>query len=305
MRIASIDIGTNTILMLIADVQVDNTLVAIRDEHVIARLGAGVDRNKRILPETIRRVEGVLRAYLAICRQEQCEKILAAGTSALRDAANRKEFLDHIARTHGLSIRVLSGEEEARLTYLGAVSGTQGIEDGRPLGVLDIGGGSTEVILGEGLNVRQALSADVGAVRLTERCFRTLPPSEEDLRRAQAFVRTSFRELPPIDGGRTFLGVAGTLTTLAALDLQLKAYDRARVEGHLLSYERVSELFDRLRGLSLPELLLIPQILPQRADIILAGVVILHTCMTLGGIPVIRVSDRGLRYGLAMEALAS
>ncbi len=301
MRVAAIDIGTNTILMLIAE-QVDGVMRLVRDEHAIARMGKRVDRQRRILPESFDRVEGVLRSYLDICRTERCDMVLAAGTSALRDAENREDFLDYMRTKLGVSVRILSGDEEARLTYRGAVSGLTNAASLQRRAVLDIGGGSTEIIEGTGGEVLTARSVDVGSVRLSERFFPVLPPPSAALEYAAREVTAALSFVKPMEAGRLCIGVAGTLTTLASIDLGLARFERERVDGHLLERPRIEAIFEKLLPLSLAEVLAIPQILPQRADIILAGVLILRLYMDRAGLASIRVTDRGLRHGLALEA---
>ncbi len=304
MRVAAIDIGTNTILMLIAE-QVDGAMRLVRDEHAIARMGRRVDRQRRILPESFDRVEGVLRSYLEICRSERCDTVLAVGTSALRDAENREDFLDYMRTKLGISVRILSGDEEARLSYRGAVSALPKEPALQRRVVLDIGGGSTELIEGTGEEVLTARSTNVGSVRLSERFLSNLPPTAAALEQATREVDTALSFVKPMESDRLCIGVAGTLTTLASIDLGLARFDRERVDGHTLERSRIEQIFEKLLPLSLAEVLAIPQILPQRADIILAGVLILRIFMDRAGLRSIRVSDRGLRHGLALEAFGS
>ena len=301
MRKSAIDIGTNTILMLIADIDPSGELRMVRDEHVIARLGKGVDSNRMILPETFDRVLGYLREYKRIHEEFHSEQIIACGTSALRDAANGREFIDHIRKHLGFGIAVLSGDEEADLTYLGGVSEFLGSGTGQDFAVVDIGGGSTEFTSGRGASITSRLSLDIGSVRLTERILKTSPPDAAGLRDAQDYAREHLRELPRLSPHVHCIGVAGTLTTLAAIDLQLGAYDRKRVSGHVLTIETIRSIFNRLKRKRLDEIKAIPQILPLRADIILAGILILLERMKKIGTDRITASDRGLRYGILMR----
>lgn len=303
MRIASIDIGTNTILMLIADVLQDGSLRFVRDEHVIARLGRGVDENNNILPDAFERVAKTLGEYRTTAQNERCDRIIACGTSALRDARNQKDFLDFIRKRLDMEIRVLSGKEEAELTYRGAVSGF--VEKGkeRHFAVLDIGGGSTELTSGINEQVLNAASFDIGSVRLTERYLKSSPPVSDGLDAAREKIRHHLASLPRLQPGTELVGVAGTLTTLAAMDLSLKSYDREKVDGHSLTLTTVERIFDLLKSKSLEEIKSIPQILPQRADILLAGVLILHEVMKHVHLEKVTASDRGLRYGLIKERL--
>jgi exopolyphosphatase/guanosine-5'-triphosphate,3'-diphosphate pyrophosphatase len=303
MRISAIDIGTNTILMLIAEMADGGELRVIRDEHVIARLGKGVDENRRIPPDAFERVLNHLSEYKRIHESEHSGAIIACGTSALRDALNRDEFIVFIRERLGIEIVVLSGEEEAALTYLGAVSEFAESEPQKQIVVIDIGGGSTEFIVGQGDAIRSRVSLDVGSVRLTERFLKNSPPLPEGLAEAQQYIRERVGGLPQLSGKTRCIGVAGTLTTLAALDLQLSVYDRSRVSGHVLTLEVIQSIFDQLKRKRLEELKAIPQILPQRADIILAGILILQEFMGHLGMDRITASDRGLRYGIALREM--
>lgn len=300
-RFSAIDIGTNTILMLIADVDATGAIRVVRDEHAIARLGKGVDENRMISPETFERVLRQLSEYKRIHESEHSERLIACGTSALRDSANSKEFIDFIRVRLGFEIAILDGDEEAELTYLGGVSEflAQGHE--QQFAVLDIGGGSSELVTGRGTITQSKISLDIGSVRLTERFLKTSPPRSEQLAEARNYVASHIQRLAPLAEGMRFIGVAGTLTTLAALDLQLQTYDRNRVSGHVLTLNVIEMIFDDLKGKHLRELKAIPQIVPQRADIILAGILILIEIMKKIGAKRILVSDRGLRYGILLK----
>ena len=299
-RIAAIDIGTNTILMLVADVREDGVVQVVRDEHTIARLGRGVDEQRFILPETIQRVQHVLNEYVDIARRNNSTSIVACGTSALRDAKNNYEFLETIRSKLGLQINVVSGDEEASLTYHGAVGEFIPRLNDNSVAVLDIGGGSTEVIFGSGSALQIGTSYDVGAVRITERILKQSPPELSALNAADEFIRSHFSGLESnhVD---ELIGVAGTVTTLAAINLKLEAYDREKVGGTILTKDFVEEIYQQLRSASLDEIHAIPQILPQRADIFLAGIMILRAAMNELGVLAITASDRGLRYGLLMK----
>ena len=301
MRLSSIDIGTNTILMLIADVQPNGEIHVARDEHFIARLGKGVDEHRRILPETFERVLQCLSHYKQIHEEARSERILACGTSALRDAANREEFIEFIKSRLGFEITVLSGDKEAELTYLGSVSDF--LQEGlrQSFVVIDIGGGSTELTYGISRAVTSKRSLDIGSVRLTERFLKSSPPDESSLHGATEYIREHAKDYPVLEEGTRCIGVAGTLTTLAAIDLQLHVYDRARVSGHVLSLDVIQKIYERLKDKRLEEIKAIPQILPQRADIILAGILILCELMNQIGVDRITASDRGLRYGILMN----
>ncbi|MBI3585700.1 MAG: Ppx/GppA family phosphatase [Ignavibacteriales bacterium] len=301
MRITTIDIGTNTILMLVADIHSDGSLATVRDEHAIARLGKGVDKHKKIPEETFQRALSFLKGYKELSDTCRSEKIIACGTSALRDAVNKKEFISFIAKELGFTIEVLSGDEEAELTYLGAVSDFLQPHQEQNFAVLDIGGGSTELTSGTNKRVSQKQSLDIGCVRLTERILKTSPPSASSVSQAIAEVRNQVVTYSMLPAQTKLVGVAGTLTTLAAIDLNLAAYDRNRVSGHILTLESIQRIFDVLKTKSVKELTAYPQILAGRADVLLAGIIILLEVMKKLNAEQITVSDRGLRYGIALR----
>lgn len=303
MRVAAIDIGTNTILMLIADVDRNNSLRVIRDEHAIARLGEGVDDSKRIAEKAVERALTILEQHRSIADREKVERIVACGTSALRDATNRDEVVELVRERVGINIEVISGEEEAELTYTGAVSVFIAADRQYEFLVLDIGGGSTELTYGKGLSVKSRSSLDVGCVRLTERVLRSAPPTIEALHAAQSLIRDHISNIKKQPSAR-MIGVAGTLTTLAALDLNLKYFDPMKVGGHLLSLENVKSVFQKFSRMTVDEIAAFPQVLPGRADVLLAGVMILVEVMETLGANEITVSERGLRYGLAMREVS-
>ncbi|MCX6121370.1 MAG: Ppx/GppA phosphatase family protein [Ignavibacteriales bacterium] len=301
MRLASIDIGTNTVLMLVADVQSNGSLHVVRDEHFIGRLGKGVDEHGIIQKETFQRILDILSQLKDIADSLGVKHLLACGTSALRDAENRQEFIDFMKESLALEIRILSGNEEAELTYLGAVSEYLSKADSTRYAVLDIGGGSTEIVVGSEALVTSSSSIDIGSVRLTERFLKISPPSSTALENAVQFVRDHLQNIFPLTPTTHILGVAGTLTTLAALDLRIPQFDRNLVNRHVITLETIDKIFQELRPLSLDQLRNYPQIHPSRADILLAGIIILREIMKKVHLSEITVSDRGLRYGIVIK----
>ncbi|MCX6135442.1 MAG: Ppx/GppA phosphatase family protein [Ignavibacteriales bacterium] len=304
MRLTTIDIGTNTILMLIADVSADGVISPVRDELIIARLGRGVDAERRITAETSTRVLSHLRQFKSISESLNSEAIIACGTSALRDAANRQEFVDTVRQELGFGISILSGEEEAELTYRGAVSEFLSGDAEPRLAVLDIGGGSTELTIGVGASVSQRVSTDVGSVRLTERIPLASPPSPAALERAISEVRITTSRFPRLTTQTRLIGVAGTVTTLAAIEINLERYERTIVSGHFLTLVSIEHIFNQLKTLNTSEMMRdFPQIESGRADIIVAGILILIESMRKLGVDGITVSDRGLRYGMVLRGI--
>ncbi|NUN71343.1 MAG: Ppx/GppA family phosphatase [Bacteroidetes bacterium] len=299
MRTGVIDIGTNTILLLVTDAAEGKLGAVLHDEQVIARLGKGVDAERMIGPETFLRAEGFLRTYRATCDALNVERICAVGTSALRDARNRDEFCRHIRGSTGIDIEILSGADEAYWTYRGGISEFIGRSD--RYSVVDIGGGSTEVIIGSGTGIESSTSIDIGAVRLTERILRSSPPETSALIEAHDYIRSLMVPVTAELNTTFAVGVAGTVTTLAALHQKLPRYQPEKVSGYALSYEDIGAMFGMLKDRSTAQIAAFPQISAGRADIILAGIMILLGYMEAGSLKRITVSDRGLRYGIALR----
>ena len=300
MRIASIDIGTNTILMLIADLDSVGGLRVISDEQVVARVGKGVDRSGAIAWDAFTRSEQFLAAFLEDARHAAVDVVRCTGTSALRDAKNGDDYLEYMYTKLGLDIEILSGDEEALWTYGGAISGFT--DRNAPYAVIDIGGGSTELTVGHGFHIDQRRSLDIGCVRLTEKFLHHTPPTAAEIDRMLEVVDGAIPLFPGFDATTTTLvGVAGTVTTLAAVELGLEHWDRERVAGFVLTREHIARRFEQFRFMSKQELQEELRIDPGRADIILVGVAILKRLTELRDIPRIVVSERGLRYGIAMR----
>jgi len=302
-RLASFDLGTNTFLLLIAEVGADE-LTPVFEKETIVRLGKGVDAAGNLNAEAMTRGLQCLHEYVELARQHQAGKILAVGTSALRDAANREVFLARVAAETNVAVRVISGEEEARMTFFGALSNKKNVP--APLAILDIGGGSTEVVVGTQDRILQARSLDLGSVRLTERWLRHDPvlPEEVAALREQA-TRMMLAAWAPEELRRTasLIGTAGTLTTLAAMAQQLAAYEAQRIDGFVMSAAQLHELIEELARRRVAERQALPGLSPARADVILAGALLLEVFLQTYDFAHVLVSDRGLRYGvLAAES---
>lgn len=300
MRIAVLDIGTNTILLLIADLDNQGSVKPIFLDHALSRLGRGVDHHRNILPETFALAEQTISALLKKTFPFYPDKVVACGTSFLRDAENKLDFIEFIARRCGLAIEVLSGDDEAVLSFRGALSGLDQSSLTDQVIVIDIGGGSTEIITGNRRTIANTASLNLGSVRLTERFLISSPPVSKELYEANSEIRKQLLSINPAHPG-TLIGVAGTITTLAAIDLQLDQYDTDKIHGHNLSRRRIESIYESLVKKTTSELHQIPQILPERADIIVAGVLILLEVMDYLGMNEIITSDRGLRYGIAIR----
>ena len=302
-RVSCIDIGTNTALLLIADLDPEKgTVEPVFHKQTIIRLGEHVDEMKIIDPEARQRLISCMRDYSALSGEHKSDRIIAVGTSALRDAKNRMEVTSETVRSTGIVIRCISGEEEAGLTFFGAVSGMQEVPD--PFTVIDIGGGSTELSMGSVTGVTHSTSMDIGSVRLTERFFSTLPPPEEEFGRAKEEVNRVLTGgiLPFFASREHVFGVAGTLTTLAQLAQGMREFNPEKVHGYQLRYDDVHRILDLLKASSLEEIksMGVPE---GRADVITMGALILHQLMRLLGLGEIRVSGHGLRYGIALQEL--
>jgi exopolyphosphatase / guanosine-5'-triphosphate,3'-diphosphate pyrophosphatase len=277
-RVAAVDLGTNSTRLLVADA--NGTLEEVVRRLEITRLGEGVDLRRVLLPVAIARVRNVLVDYRREAEALGAERVLCIATSAVRDAENGEAFLGEIEWSHGFTTRLLSGEEEAEMT----LRGIGALEPGTL--VVDVGGGSTEVQVA-GTGVRASL--DVGCVRLTERFG-------EDVVAVRAHVRGLLPEASP----ERAVGVAGTVTTLAALDLGLDEYDPVRVHGHVLSRDAVERQTARLAALTVDERARIME--PGRAPVIVAGAAILSEVLAFYGLDGIRASERDILHGAALAA---
>jgi exopolyphosphatase/guanosine-5'-triphosphate,3'-diphosphate pyrophosphatase len=306
LRFAFIDIGTNTVLCLIAELRDGGRFRVLTDLAEICRLGQGVDQSGLIGAEGERRTREVLDRYLAACKNLGVGEIAAVGTSALREARNSLEVRERWRQEIGLSVRVISGDEEAVYSFLAV---QRGLRLGtRELLVIDIGGGSTEFVRGNEGGVARALSIDIGSVRLTERFLHSDPVSEDEW---AAMVAASDRELTSIrealggsDTQLTLVGIAGTFTTLAAVEKQLERYSHSAVHGACLKLAEVKRQVRLFRSKTIAERKLIPGLEAKRADVILAGAWLTERIMMSFGAEQIVVSDQGVRYGLLYERLA-
>lgn len=300
MRVAALDIGTNTILLLIADVADGKIVKVLHDRHDIARLGEGVHATRMITPAAFQRALSSLTSYQKVIDSFHPDVVVAAGTSALRDALNRNEFSVFIADRLGFSIDVISGDEEALWTYGGALSGF--LLPHESYAVIDIGGGSTEIIGGTARSISQKISLDIGAVRITELFNLDAEPSARGVEEASLFIRTELEKANTAALSHSFaIGVAGTVTTLAAIVLQLPAFDAARISGIELPRQSVDRIVKQFSSMTVDDIRKMPQVAAGRADVIFGGSLILSEFLHAGCFDSIAVSDRGLRYGLVLR----
>ena len=305
MRVATIDIGTNTVLLLVAERGPDGQLVAVEEHATITRLGQGVDKTRSLAPEAVERTNACLDRYAEVVTRLGVDKTAVVGTSAMRDAGGGDAVRAHVKARFGVDARTISGDEEAHLTFGGALSGLTLPGDGRVV-VFDIGGGSTEVVDGDRTTraIRYAHSYDVGSVRLSERHVRSDPPSDAERAEVMRAARDAFATIPESVRGAPVVGIAGTVTTLAAVSLAMEDYDGARVHGLVLEVTELARVIAKLAGVPLAERKLIAGLEPKRADVIVAGALVALAFLERVGAASLTISDRGVRWGLA-EELAS
>ncbi len=299
-RVAVIDVGTNTVLLTVAEPDGAGFRPVV-ERAEITRLGRGVDRTGRLDPAAIAGTVAVVARFAAEARALGAARIVAVATSAARDASNGEAFFDACREEAGVAPEIIAGEEEARLVHLSAW-GDFGAP-GTPLAVLDVGGGSSEVTWGAGPDPAGRRSFQMGAVRLTERARPADPPSPADLAAMERMARDALGEVAELrargafDGAR-LVAVAGTVTTLAAVAEALPAYDALRVHGAALRRDALGALLARLAALPTAERARLPGMEPKRADVIVAGGILVACAMDLGGFATLTVSDRGVRWGL-------
>ena len=304
-RFAFVDIGTNTILCLITELKNDGSFDVLDDLAEITRLGQGVHQTGRISPEGEERSLKVLQRYLERCKRLNVEEIIAVGTSALRDARNSAEVRARFKEQLGLDIRVISGDEEAGYSFLAVQKGLP--LNRRELLVVDVGGGSTEFIRGNAAGVVEAISINVGSVRLTEQFLHSDPVQSEECEKMVVAIEKELRRLPnqwlKDSSILTLVGIAGTFTTLSAVEKKLVCYTHGEVHGSRLTLIEVRRQVALFQGKTIAERKAIPGLEPKRADVILAGACLIERIMTLFHSERVIVSDQGVRYGLLHECL--
>lgn len=301
MRVAAIDLGTNTALLTIADVSAGKA-TALDERAEIVRLGQGLDRTGVLDQAAIERTLAVLAEFAAAVKSCGCTRFLAVATEATRKASNGAAFVaaaDRVLGEAGGRLEVIDGEREARLAWRAVVESFPELTGTRT--IVDIGGGSTELLVGD-RTVESVISLPIGSVRLTERIVAHDPPSADERAQLMATVDAALATAQPPRG--TLVGIAGTVTTLAAMAQSLATYDGARVHGSRLSRATVDALVAQLGSTALDDKRRTPGLDPKRADVIFAGAVILERVMERAGVADCVVSDRGIRWGLIFEAAA-
>ena len=290
MRIAALDLGSNTTILLVADVEDGRITRVVRDETNVTRMGQGVHADRKFHPEALARVTTTLEGYAKLIKADGCARVIAVATSAARDVTNAAELIE-IGRRFDIPIHIIPGGREAELTFRGA-PGTPGSS------VIDVGGGSTEIISEVSGQIR-GVSVDVGSVRLSELFVTTHPIPSDELARARAYADRAFAAANlPRSGAGEVIAVAGSPTTLAALDAG-RDFDESFVHGYRLSRGQIGAWIERLAGMSIAERERLPGMQPKRADVIVIGAVLLASALDALDQDEIRVSTRGVRYGVA------
>lgn len=298
-RCAVIDVGTNSVLLLVAERGPEGRWGAVQERAAITRLGRGVDQARLLLEAAIEETLGVVEAFAAEARALGAGALVITATSAARDARNGAVFLEGVRARTGLVAEILSGDEEARLSFTSARADFPGPGG---LVVMDLGGGSTEFIFGApGGEVTFRQSFDVGSVRLTERFLHGDPPAPAELEALTAHLRAVLAPLPRAATGQRLVGLAGTVTTLFAVARAIDPWDARLVHGGTLTLAEVRAVVDRLAALPLARRGALPGLQPRRADVIVAGGVLLRTALELLQVDQLTVSDRGLRWGLLAD----
>lgn len=304
-KIASIDIGTNTVRLVILESDPDGTLREIKSDRVITRLGESVDSEKRLLDRRMQKTVGVLRDFVDQCKRHGEISIHAVATSAVREAVNRREFLQRVRDETGLEIEVIPWQEEARLTLEGVLWKISG--QGKKVLTFDIGGGSTEFILSEGRRILGTAGTSLGTVRLTEKFITQHPVDEEEYVKLEHHIRgelTKVRSRLPGETVGLMIGTAGTVTTLAALDMNVYPYDPLKIHGEVLKRDRVQALLHDLKGKSCQERLRLKPLERGREDLIIAGTALVLQTLDTFGCTELTVSEYGLREGIILKQLA-
>lgn len=307
MRVAVVDIGTNSTRLLVADVTPDGAVTELDRRSIVTRLGQGVDAGGALAPEAMDRVFATLREYRRAIDEHGATATTAVLTSAVRDATNGAEFLARVRDDFGLEARTIDGDEEARLTYLGATSERPADAPG-PIVVVDIGGGSTEFVVGDGADLLFHVSTQAGVVRQGERHVRHDPPRPDELAAIADEVRAIFTHATPAGLRASVvagIAVAGTATSCAAIAQELEPYDPARVHGYALTLAECELLLARLAAMDLEERRRVPGLHPDRAPTIVQGVILLIEAMRAFDLDEVEVSEHDILRGAALRRAAA
>ncbi len=304
MRLACIDIGTNSLKLIVADVDDHQIVNVVRQWAAITRIGQGVDRTHKLHPEAMDRTLIAVENAKREAERLGAEKIIAVATSAVRDAHNRDEFTQKVVARTGLKLRVLSGDKEARLTYIGTCSDPE--LRPKKMILVDVGGGSSDFVVGQNGEIEDAFSVNVGFVRLTEEFMHSDPTAPEELQKAVEYVQTSLQDrfVGISMSDRHLVGVGGTISALAAMYQAI--YQRAgmhwdTIHRYRLQQKEVAGMLRRLSRMKLEDRKRIPGLPSNRADVIVAGTAIFSTIMNMLDAKEMTVSGRGMRYGVLLS----
>src|SRR6056297_1061699 len=296
---ASIDIGTNSVLLLVAKSS-NEDIEVLEEKQAVPRLGKGVDTDKNLHPDSCDRVVEVLKKYKAHLEEnypQAANDVVVTATSAVRDSSNREEFLNQIYQEAGWRVQLLTGEEEAQTTYTGAISVLK--DQNENFVVLDIGGGSTEIALGKQLQLSSGISVDMGSVRFSERYLKSDPPKKEELETLRTEVNSLLKTKSFNLKKYRLVGVAGTVTSIAAIELGLDEYNASRINGYLLKKKSVEEFIDEFYKITSDEIeQKYSPFLTGRGDVITGGLIILHEFMNHFNFDELIVSTGGIRHGI-------
>jgi exopolyphosphatase/guanosine-5'-triphosphate,3'-diphosphate pyrophosphatase len=303
--VAAIDCGTNSIRLLIADADRSGGLVEIERRLEIVRLGQGVDATGEFHPDALQRTFAAVDSYAGLISRARvpADRIHFVATSASRDARNRDDFFAGVQSRLGVVPDVISGDEEARLSFAGALGAIRPTAE--PVLVMDIGGGSTELIMGSAAGqLERGVSLDIGSVRLTERYLKVNPPVPEDVGEAVRHIDALLDDCGlPLNTVAAWIGVAGTATTLGGVFLGLEAYDRSRVHGTVLPRDDLETLTARLATMTIEQIRALPSMHPGRADVITAGALIACRVASATDAPAMTISEQDILDGIALDLL--
>jgi len=301
MRLASIDVGTNSVKLLVADVEGQQIRSVLHEQQIITRLGQGVDKTGELLPEAMDRTLKAIEDFKREAELAGAQDVIAIATSAARDARNCDTFIQEAMEKTGIKLSVVSGDEEAELTFAGTCSDPE--FRSRRLILADIGGGSSEFITGQDGRIENRFSVNTGCVRLTEEFIHSDPVDATELQRIFQHLISSLysRLVGLLTVERYLVGVGGTITTLAAIHQGMEIHDAGKIHRYVLQKEEIVRLLTYLMRMKLEDRKKVPGLPPQRADVIVAGAAIFSTIMEILRVGEITVSSRGLRYGILLK----
>lgn len=298
-RYATIDVGSNSVLLLIAEKTPAGNWHFLEERSEISRLGENLQNTSNLKPEAMERTIAVLSEYVKIAHNYKVEQIVAAGTMALRSAQNSTDFIDKAVKECGLEVEIIPGTEEARLSFLAVQKGLH-IQTEQIL-VFDVGGGSTEFILGDNESITDKISLNIGAIRLTENILTSNPVTIHELLRASVAIERDLEDWIPPKGATTYAGIGGTITTITAVAQKMVAYDSTKIQGMVLQHQEIIRQIEMYQAKTLAERQEIAGLSPKRADIILAGALIVHAILHKVKAREVMVSAQGLRHGILYD----